>query len=264
MLKTRVIPALLLKNDGLVKTVKFKDPTYVGDPINAVKIFNDKEVDELLFIDIEATKEKRRPNFELISRISREAFMPFGYGGGIKSLDDITQLLRLGVEKVSINSYAMKDPDFVKKAAGICGSQSVVVSIDVEKDKSGNHWIFNYINSTMTKFDPVRFAVLMERNGAGEILLNSVDRDGTFSGYDIDVIKKVSSSVRIPVIALGGAGKIEDFVEAVEAGASAVAAGSLFVFYGKHRAVLITYPAKNKLEEAFLNSRLPESRQRTR
>jgi len=253
---TRVIPVLLLKNGGLVKTVKFKDPTYVGDPINAVKIFNDKEVDELLIIDIEATKEKREPNFELVSRISREAFMPFGYGGGINRLEDITQMQRLGVEKVSINSTAIKEPDFVKKAAEICGSQSVVVSIDVKKDEFGNHCVFEYVNNTTTKLDPVKFAVSMEKNGAGEIILNSVDRDGTFSGYDIDLIKKVSNSVRIPVIALGGACNTEDFVKAVEAGASAVAAGSLFVFHGKHRAVLITYPDKDELKKAFSRFRI--------
>jgi cyclase len=251
MLMTRVIPVLLLKNGGLVKTIKFRDPTYVGDPINAVKIFNDKEVDELLIIDIEATKEKRDPNFELVSRISREAFMPFGYGGGIKSLEDVTQMLRLGVEKVSINSLAIKNPDFVRRAAEICGSQSVVVSIDVKTDDSGNRWVYDYVNGSLTKLDPVEFAVSMEEKGAGEILLNSVDRDGTYSGYDAEIIKRVSESVKIPVIAMGGASKIEDFVEAVEAGASAVAAGSFFVFHGKHRAVLITYPDKGELKKAL-------------
>lgn len=252
MLRTRVIPALLLKNDGLVKTIRFKDPTYVGDPINAVKIFNDKEVDELLFIDIQATREKRTPNFELVSRISREAFMPFGYGGGIRNLEDVNKLLRLGVEKVSINAYAIENPDFIKKAAQNVGSQSVVASIDVRQDSSGRHWVFDYRSGTTTKLDPVTSAILMEKNGAGEILLNSVDRDGTFSGYDINIIRKVSSSVGIPVIALGGAGKIQDFAEAVKVGgASAVAAGSFFVFHGPHRAVLITYPAKNELKKVF-------------
>lgn len=252
MLRTRVIPALLLKKDGLVKTIRFKDPTYVGDPINAVKIFNDKEVDELLFIDIQATREKRTPNFELVSRISREAFMPFGYGGGIRNLEDVNKLLRLGVEKVSINAYAIENPDFIKKAAQNVGSQSVVASIDVRQDSSGRHWVFDYRSGTTTELDPVTFAILMEKNGAGEILLNSVDRDGTFSGYDINIIRKVSGSVGIPVIALGGAGKIGDFAEAVKVGgASAVAAGSFFVFHGPHRAVLITYPAKDELKKVF-------------
>lgn len=255
MLGLRVIPALLLMKGGLVKTIKFKNPTYVGDPINAVKIFNDKEVDELLFIDIEATKEKRKPRFEIVSRISQEAFMPFCYGGGIRNLEDITKLLRLGVEKVSINAYAIENPDFIKEAAQTVGSQSVVASIDVKQDTFGRHWVFDYCNNLMTKLDPARFALLMEKYGAGEILLNSVDRDGTFSGYDIDIIKEVSSSVNIPVIALGGAGKIEDFVDAVRiGGASAVAAGSFFVFHGKHRAVLITYPTKDELKNAFSES----------
>jgi len=246
----RVIPALLLKNGGLVKTVRFKDPTYVGDPINAVKIFNDKEVDELLFIDIQATKEKRRPNFELVSRISREAFMPFGYGGGVRDLEDMSKLFRLGVEKVSLNSHAIENPDFVEEAAHSFGSQSVVASIDIKKDAFGKHWVFDYRSNLTTKLDPVEFAVLMERKGAGEILLNSVDKDGTFDGYDIDMIRKVTQSVKIPVIALGGAGKLEDFRDAVKiGGVSAVAAGSLFVFHGKHRAVLITYPDKSELKK---------------
>jgi cyclase len=209
-------------------------------------------VDELLFIDIQATREKRAPNFELVSRISREAFMPFGYGGGIRNLEDVNKLLRLGVEKVSINAYAKENPDFVKKAAQNVGSQSVVASIDVKQDSSGRHWVFDYRNGAAIKLDPVTFAILMQENGAGEILLNSVDRDGTFSGYDINIIGKVSNSVSIPVVALGGAGKIQDFAQAVKTGgASAVAAGSFFVFHGPHRAVLITYPAKDELKKIF-------------
>lgn len=249
-----MIPALLLKNDGLVKTVRFKDPTYVGDPINAVKIFNDKEVDELLFIDIEATKKKRKPNFELVSRISREAFMPFGYGGGVRNLEDMSKLFRLGVEKVSLNSYATENPDFIEEASHTFGSQSVVASIDVKKDGFGEYRVFDYRSHTTTKLDPVEFAILMEKKGAGEILLNSVDRDGTFDGYDIDIMKQVTQSVRIPVIALGGAGKLEDFREAVKiGGASAVAAGSFFVFHGRHRAVLITYPKRDELKKTLLD-----------
>jgi imidazole glycerol-phosphate synthase subunit HisF len=250
MLKTRVIPCLLLKNNGLVKSVKFKNPTYVGDPINAVKIFNDKEVDELLFIDIEASRQKRGPNFDFIVKISREAFMPFGYGGGIRHLDDVKALMRLGVEKVSINAYAIENPDFITAASEIIGSQSVVAAIDVKKDLFGNHKVYDHVSAKATKLNPVEFAQLMEHKGAGEILLNSVDRDGTFSGYDIELLKKVTGSVNIPVIALGGAGNMNDFVNAVQQGhASAVAAGSFFVFYGPHRAVLITYPEKNQLKQ---------------
>jgi imidazole glycerol-phosphate synthase subunit HisF len=249
MLKTRVIPCLLLKNNGLVKSVKFKNPTYVGDPINAVKIFNDKEVDELLFIDIEASRQKRGPNFDFIVKISREAFMPFGYGGGIRHIDDVKALMRMGVEKVSINAYAIENPDFITQASEICGSQSVVAAIDVKKDLFGNHRVYDHVSGKSTKLNPVEYAQLMEQKGAGEILLNSVDRDGTFSGYDIDLIKKVTGSVNIPVIALGGAASLGDFVSAIREGhASAVAAGSFFAFYGPHRAVLITYPEKNELK----------------
>jgi imidazole glycerol-phosphate synthase subunit HisF len=250
MLKTRVIPCLLLKNNGLVKSVKFKNPTYVGDPINAVKIFNDKEVDELLFIDIEASRQKRGPNFDFIVKISREAFMPFGYGGGIRTLEDVKALMRLGVEKVSLNAYALENPDFITAAAEIVGSQSVVVAIDVKKDLWGAYKVYDHVSQKATKINPVEYAQMAVLKGAGEILLNSVDRDGTFSGYDIDLLKKVTSSVNIPVIALGGAGSLHDFALAVtEGNASAVAAGSFFVFYGPHRAVLITYPEKNALKK---------------
>lgn len=252
MLKTRVIPCLLLKNNGLVKSVKFKNPTYVGDPINAVKIFNDKEVDELLFIDIEATKQKRGPDFSLIEKISREAFMPFGYGGGIRTIEDIKTMMALGVEKVCINAFAIENPDFISAAAEICGSQSVVVAIDVKKDLFGNHKVYNHVNGKTTKFNPAEYAIMAGQKGAGEILLNSVDRDGTFSGYDIELIKKVTSEINIPVIALGGAGSLNDFALAVNQGkAAAVAAGSYFVFYGPHRAVLITYPEKKELVSLF-------------
>ena len=249
MLKTRVIPCLLLKNQGLVKTVKFKDPKYVGDPINAVKIFNEKEVDELLFLDITATVENRKPNFPIISDIASECFMPFGYGGGVKDLNDMKELFNLGVEKVIINSYAVENPEFIKKAADLFGSQSVVVSIDVKNTLLGKYEVFTYSGKKNTKLEPVNFAREMQEMGAGEIFLNSIDRDGTMQGYDIELIKLVSQSVTVPVVACGGAGKIEDFAEAVKkGGASAVAAGSMFVFHGKHRAVLINYPSVQVLE----------------
>jgi len=251
MLKIRVIPCLLLKNEGLVKSVKFKNPTYVGDPINAVKIFNDKEVDELLFIDIEATKKGREPNYDLISRISGEAFMPFGYGGGITRVEQVQKLTRLGVEKVAINAYARKNPDFITQAAEVAGSSSVVAAIDVKKDLLGRYRVYDYTQQKTTSEDPVEFAQLMENKGAGEIFLNSVDRDGTFSGYDTELIKKVAQALTVPVVASGGAGSIMHFADAVKSGASAVAAGSFFIFYGPHRAVLITYPEKQVLKEIF-------------
>lgn len=252
MLKTRIIPCLLLKGQGLVKTVKFRNPKYVGDPINAVKIFNEKEVDELVLLDIDASVEGKRPQIKLISEIASECFMPLSYGGGLRNLEDLRAIFNLGVEKVVINSYAVENPRFVQEASKRYGNQSIVVAIDVEKNSSGKHEIFTLGGKKKTKLDPVAHAKEMEKLGAGEIFLNSIDRDGTMEGYDIELIKKVTESVSIPVIACGGAGKIEDFVEAVrKGGASAVAAGSMFVFHGKHRAVLITYPSIEELEKAL-------------
>lgn len=255
MLRTRVIPCLLLKNRGLVKTVRFKNPTYLGDPINAVKIFNDKEVDELMFLDINATVEKREPPFKLISEIASECFMPFCYGGGIKSLKDIQSILNLGVEKISINSYATENPQFVRAAAELVGRQSIVVSLDVKTHLSGQYEVFAYGGKKPTGLNPVQFAIRMEEMGAGEILLNSIDRDGTMAGYDLELIKSVAESVSIPVVACGGAGKLEDFTDAVKrGGASAVAAGSLFVFQGRLRGVLINFPSPKELQEALLKT----------
>jgi cyclase len=250
MLKTRVIPCLLLKNDGLVKTVQFKHPKYVGDPINAVKIFNEKEVDELVFLDTTATVENRRPPLKLISEIATECFMPFCYGGGIRSIEDIAELFRLGVEKVSLNSYAVENPSLISRAADMFGNQSIVVSIDVKKTLFGKYRVFTHGGRKASKHDPVEFAVRMQEAGAGELFLNSIDRDGMMQGYDIDLIRRVSEAVSIPVIACGGAGSLDDFADAVKrGGASAVSAGSLFVFQGSHRAVLITYPSRKELEQ---------------
>jgi cyclase len=256
MLRTRVIPCLLLKGQGLVKTVKFKNPKYVGDPINAVKIFNDKEVDELIFLDIEATVEGRKPPIKLISEIASECFMPLSYGGGLRNLEDLRTVFNLGVEKVIVNSYAIENPDFVKEASRRYGSQSVVVAVDAKRNSFGKYEIFSFCGRKKTKLSLVDYVKEMERLGAGEIFLNSIDRDGTMEGYDIEMIKKVTESVSIPVIACGGAGKIEDFVQAVKTGgASAVAAGSMFVFHGKHRAVLITYPLIEELEKILIIDR---------
>lgn len=251
MLKIRVIPCLLLKDLGLVKTVKFTNPKYVGDPINAVKIFNDKEVDELIFLDIISTNEKRKPSFELLSRIVSEAFMPFSYGGGLRSIEDVKRIMKIGVEKVVINTYAFENPEFIKEIADAFGSQSVVVSIDVKKNKENNYEVFVNSGQLGTKINPVDFAIKMEQIGAGEIFLNSIDKDGTMEGFDLELIKNVSSSVNIPVIVSGGAGRIEDFAKAIESGASAVAAGSFFVFVGPHRAVLINYPDKKELDKVL-------------
>lgn len=252
MIKTRVIPCLLLLDKGLVKTIKFNNPRYIGDPINTVKIFNEKEVDELIFLDISATIKDREPPMNFISQIASECFMPLCYGGGIKSVENIKKIFALGVEKVSINNYAIENPSFIEEAANIFGSQSIVVSMDVKKNLFGEYKIFIHSGKKPTDLDPVKFAIWMEKIGAGELLINSIDRDGTMEGYDLELTRKVSEAVSIPVITSGGAGKIENFADAVkETGVSAVAAGSFFVFYGKHHAVLINFPTAEELKEVL-------------
>lgn len=249
MLMTRVMPCLLLKNGALVKTVKFKDPGYIGDPINAIRIYNEKEVDELIFLDITATIEKREPPYKVLSEIASECFMPVTYGGGVRDLETIRRILSLGVEKIAINSYAVENPDFVRAAADKYGSSTIVVSIDVRKKKFDRYEVFIHGGRKDSGLDPVKFAVKMEQMGAGEILLTAIDRDGTQEGYDIELIKSVTSAVGVPVIAVGGAGKIDDFRAAVkEGGASACAAGSMVVYFGRNRAVLINFPEHEKLE----------------
>lgn len=250
MLQIRAIPCLLYDNGGLVKTIKFKNPKYIGDPINAVKIFNDKEVDELVFLDINTSEEKRRPNFKLISEIASECFMPVGYGGGIREIDDIQKIFSLGIEKVIINTYAVEKPEFIKKAADRFGNQSIVVSVDVKKDFFGKYKIYTYGGKKKNDLDIVFFAKQMQEMGAGELIINSIDRDGTMLGYDLNLLKMVTAATNIPIVALGGAGNLDDFNKAIhEGGVSAVAAGSFFVFYGPHRAFLINYPSAKELEK---------------
>lgn len=251
MLKTRVIPCLLLENEALVKTVNFKDPTYIGDPINAIRIFNEKGIDELIVTDIAATSQNKKPPMELLAKIAKECFMPLAYGGGIRNIEEIKEILNLGIEKVVINSYAAENLSFIKQAAEIFGSQSIVVSMDAKRDTSGTYEIFTHGGTKATGLDPVDFSRAAAGMGAGEIFLNSIDRDGTMSGYDLELIEKVSRSVTIPVVACGGAGTIEDFKRAINAGASAAAAASMFVFYGKNRAVLINYPDEKELERVL-------------
>jgi len=256
-LPPRVIPCLLLRNSGLVKTVKFKNPTYLGDPRNTVKIFNDKEVDELVLLDITATLEKKKPNFDLIFEIVSEAFMPVAYGGGIRNLEDAKRILSLGVEKIVINTYTVENPSFVTEAARHFGSSSVVVCIDVKKRLFGKSTVHINSGRKSTHIDPVFHAIHMEQLGAGELIVNSIDRDGTMSGYDLELIRMISSSVNIPTVACGGAGTTEHLGAAVkQAGASAVAAGSLFVFHGKHRAVLINFPEQQTLREILVHESL--------
>jgi len=253
MRRIRVIPVLLLQNGGLVKSVKFKNHTYVGDPLNAVKIFNEKEVDELVVLDISATSEKRGPDIQFIKEIASEAFMPLGYGGGVSTMGQIKALVQAGVEKVILNTGAVKVPGLIKEAAAYVGSQSIVVSMDVRKNIWGKYSVFIENGTKNIHVDPIAYAKKMEADGAGEIMLMSIDRDGTFKGFDNELINLVSSAVNIPVIAAGGASTVEDFAKAVESGASAVSAGSLFVFQGSHRAVLISYPNQDVLKEKLFS-----------
>lgn len=251
MLATRVIPCLLLRGGGLVKTVRFRDPVYVGDPINAVRIFNEKEVHELAVLDIEASRRRRGPDFALLERICCEAFMPMAYGGGLRTVEDVRRVLELGFEKAVINTTALADVSFFARVAELCGSQSVVASVDVKKDLFGRRRVYGHFRGRCINASPAKYAVAAEQAGAGEILLTSVDRDGTQAGYDLDLVREVSTAVGVPVIACGGAGRVEDFALAVKAGAAAAAAGSLFVFHGPHRAVLITYPTPAELRNVF-------------
>lgn len=251
MLRTRIIPSLLVKNSGLVKTVKFDRSKYVGDPINAIKIFNDKEVDELVVLDIEASR-RGNIDFPLLSRINKEAFMPLGYGGGIKSIDDVKRILQLGYEKIIINSALFSDPNLITQCARACGSQSVVVCIDVKRGLLNSLMVYSHIKRKTTNINAVNWAVRSQELGAGEILLYSVDRDGTYRGYDIPLVQAITSAVTVPVVALGGASNLTDLKEVIKEGhASAAAAGSMFVFHGPHKAVLISYPKKSDLNKIF-------------
>ncbi len=251
MLKTRVIPVLLMKNKGLYKGVKFKSHKYVGDPINTVKIFNDKEVDELVIFDIEASRLNKQINFELLENIASEAFMPIAYGGGIKTLKDAQKLFSLGIEKVVLNTSAIENFDLVKKLVDSYGSQSVVFSLDVKKSFFGKHETYSYSGTKKVKIPPVELAKKMQELGVGEIIVNSIDNDGVMKGYDLAIIKEIATQLTIPVIACGGAGNLEDFNKAKEIGAHGCAAGSMFVYNGIHKAVLISYPKFEKLCELF-------------
>ncbi|MFV7784440.1 AglZ/HisF2 family acetamidino modification protein [Shewanella marisflavi] len=252
MLRVRVIPTLLLKNDGLVKGVQFQDHQYVGDPINAVKIFNEKEVDELVFLDICATENRNGPNFDLLKKIASEAFMPFGYGGGVSNIEQIKHLFSIGIEKVIINSAAFYKPELISEASKISGSQSIVVSIDVKRTLFGKYNVFVKNGKVNTKLDPVEYAKSMQELGAGELIVCNIANEGKRKGYDNVILKKIASAVDIPVVASGGAGSLNDFADAYHNGhAASVSAGSMFVFYGRHNAVLITYPKYKDLESLF-------------
>lgn len=250
----RVIPCLLLRNTGLVKTFQFQDPTYLGDPCNIVRIFSDKEADELVLLDITATIESRTPRLDLIREIASECFMPLAYGGGIKRVSEVEQIIGIGIEKVVINTAGVEDPRLIEESARVVGSQSVVAALDVRKRAITRRYeVCTHSGRQYSGLDPVTCAKRMEDAGAGEIFLNSIDRDGTMTGYDLALVRQVATAVRIPVIACGGASTISDFGAAVKAGASAVAAGSIFVFQGRYKAVLISFPTAQDLAAVFEN-----------
>lgn len=249
-----MIPALLLRNGGLVKTTRFKDPKYVGDPINAIRIFNDKEVDELMVLDIMASKERREPNYALIEQFASECFMPLAYGGGIRSVAQVKRLFYLGVEKVCLQTAAMESPTLISELANHFGSQSVMVSVDVKKNWLGKPQLYQSATGKLMGvawMDKVRELVSA---GAGEVLLNAVDKDGTLMGPDLSFIRQASSAIDVPLIAQGGVSSLSHIKACVDAGASAVAAGAFFVYHGPHRAVLITYPKYQDLEQLFKGS----------
>jgi cyclase len=251
MLRVRVIPALLLRDESLVKTVRFGRFTYVGDPCNTVRIFNELEVDELAFLDITATRERRAPNLRLLADIANECFMPLSYGGGIRTFEQAEAILRMGFEKVVINSYALERPAFISELADHFGSQAVVVSIDARRNLLGHAQVYGVSGTRNSRKDVVAWAREVEALGAGEILLTSIDREGTWEGFDLPLVRSVTSAVNIPVIAHGGAGSVADIAQVVaEAHASAVAVGSMVVFQKKGMGVLVNFPDVSHLPDA--------------
>ena len=246
--RPRVIPVLLLKGNVLVKSIGFKNPKYIGDPINAVKIYNDLKADELVFLDIEASKEKRLISLDFVKDVGEEANMPFAVGGGIRSLEDIRSIIAAGAEKVVINSYAVENPDFIAQAAETFGSSTIAICIDVKKKLFGGLQTWTMAGTKSSGFSPVEFAKLMEEKGAGEIIIQSIEKDGEMNGYDLGLIKQISEAVSIPVIALGGAGNMQHLKDGFEKGfANGLAGGSMFVYQGTKRGVLISYPEKEEM-----------------
>ncbi len=250
MLRPRVIPCLLVHDKGLVKTVQFKDPKYVGDPINAVRIFNEKESDELMVIDIDATRENREPDYKMIEYLAAECRMPLCYGGGVKTADQAQRIFSLGVEKIAISSAAIHTPDLVSEMADRVGSQSVVVVVDVKKKLLGGYEMYTHNGKKSTGKNPFEFVAKMEALGAGEIVVNSIDQDGVMKGYDLLLIEKIRQSISLPLTVLGGAGSLQDIGNLINKyGIIGAAAGSLFVFKGVYKAVLINYPNWNEKDK---------------
>jgi len=251
MLRPRIIPSLLLKGDGLVKTRRFRDPKYVGDPINAIRIFNEKEVDELVVLDIEASRRGQEPPYDLIGQLAGECFMPLCYGGGVRTADQARRLFDLGVEKVAIQTAALDDIGLLGRVAEQAGSQAVVASIDVKTDWLGRRRLYASARGAFHDLPWQRYLQRVQDAGAGEILLTAVDRDGEMTGLDLALVREAVALSRVPLIASGGARGLDDIAAALRCGAAAVAAGALFVYHGPHRAVLITYPEPERIDRAL-------------
>lgn len=244
MLRPRIIPSLLIQDNGLVKTVNFKNPKYVGDPINAVRIFNEKEVDELVIFDIDATVKGLEPNYSLIERIANQSRMPLCYGGGVKTVEQAQKIFGLGIEKIALSSAVLQNPQLITQIAERVGSQSVIVVLDVKKKLFGGYEVYTHNGKKSTGINPFKFAEEAQKLGAGEIIINSIDQDGVMKGYDISLIDKIREKISLPLTVLGGAGSLNDIKQVIDRhGIIGVAAGSLFVFKGVYKAVLINYPS---------------------
>ena len=245
MLRPRIIPCLLVHQKGLVKTVNFKHPKYVGDPINAVRIFNEKEVDELMVLDIDATAENREPDYKMIENLAAECRMPLCYGGGVKTVEQAQRIFSLGVEKIALSSAAVEDSSLITKIGEVVGTQSVIVVLDVKKKLLGGYEVYTHNGKKKTGKDPVEFAKQLQKLGAGEVVVNSIDNDGIMKGFDFTIIDKIRQAITIPMTVLGGAGSLEDISKVIDKyKIIGVSAGSLFVFKGVYKAVLINYPSK--------------------
>jgi cyclase len=255
MLRSRIIPCLLVHQKGLIKTVKFNDGKYVGDPINAVRIFNEKEVDELMVLDIDATIENREPDFNMIKNLAKECRMPFCYGGGVRTVEQVKRIINLGAEKVALSSEAIKNPHVISEMIKAVGGQSVVIVLDIKKSGLFNNYeLFIHNGKKSTGINPFEFASKMEKLGVGEIIVNSIDNDGMMRGYDLNLIDKIRQSVSLPITVLGGAGSLVDIKTVIDKyKIIGVAAGSLFVFKGPYKAVLINYPSFSEKQELISN-----------
>lgn len=251
MLRPRIIPSLLIHDDGLVKTMNFKNPKYVGDPINAVKIFNEKAVDELAIFDIDATVLGKEPNYSLIERLASQSMMPLCYGGGVKTVGQAQRIFSLGIEKIALSSAVLQNPKLITEISDRVGAQSVIVVLDVKKKLLGGYEVYTHNGKKSTGINPFKFVEEAQKFGAGEIVINSIDKDGQMKGYDFDLIDKVREKITLPMTVLGGAGSLNDIEKIIDRyGVIGVAAGSLFVFKGPYKAVLINYPTqveKNKI-----------------